>query len=166
MSREGQWSLPPVSGITTTPTLRPDGSLLQAPGYDRESRLYHVADPRLKLRGLAAEPTREAALTSLGRLEELLVGFPLVTDVDRAVALSGILAAVVRGALPVAPLHAFRAPAAGTGKSFLIDLTSAISTGRPCPVMAVADKESETEKRTRRPPTRRLPDPVPGQLQR
>ena len=47
----------------------------------------------------------------------------------------------------MAPLHAFRASTAGTGKSYLADLVSLIATGRPCPVMAVAEKDDETEKR-------------------
>ncbi len=34
LAREGQWRVPPVAGIITTPTLRPDGSLLTVAGYD------------------------------------------------------------------------------------------------------------------------------------
>jgi hypothetical protein len=32
LSREGRWRLPVIAGVTTTPTLRPDGSLLVEPG--------------------------------------------------------------------------------------------------------------------------------------
>ena len=47
----------------------------------------------------------------------------------------------------MAPLHAFRAYTAGTGKSYMADVASAISTGRPCPVTSAAGDEAETEKR-------------------
>ena len=47
LSRQGKWRFPVVAGIITTPTLRPDGSLLTAPGYDAATRLYHVANPSL-----------------------------------------------------------------------------------------------------------------------
>ena len=66
---------------------------------------------------------------------------------DRAVALSGLITAVVRGGLLVAPLHAFRANVAGSGKSLLVDVASTIATGRPCPVIAAGKTAEETEKR-------------------
>jgi putative DNA primase/helicase len=44
-------------------------------------------------------------------------------------------------------MHAFRAPAAGSGKSYLVDVASAIATGRLCPVIAAGRTEEETEKR-------------------
>ena len=45
LSRSGHWTLPNVAGVITTPTLRPDGSVLTAAGYDIATRLYHVPDP-------------------------------------------------------------------------------------------------------------------------
>jgi putative DNA primase/helicase len=53
----------------------------------------------------------------------------------------------VRAAFSVAPMHAICAPAAGTGKSYLLDVAAAISIGHPCPVMAAGRTEEETEKR-------------------
>lgn len=52
----------------------------------------------------------------------------------------------MRGALPVVPMHAATAPVAGSGKSFIVDLASAIASGQRAPVIAVGRKE-ETEKR-------------------
>ena len=54
---------------------------------------------------------------------------------------------VVRGAISVAPLHAAKASTAGTGKSFLVDVASAIATGRICPVASAGLTEEELEKR-------------------
>ena len=98
LSRAGQWRVPPVAGIITTPTMRPDGSILFAAGYDAATRLYHVADPTLKLHPEIERPTRDLALRALAVLEELLVEFPFVDPVSKAVALSGLLTPVVRGA--------------------------------------------------------------------
>ena len=139
--------LPSIAGVITTPTLRPDGSILIEPGYDPDTRLYHVADPSLRLPAMPEHPTKHDANLAIDVLGRLLHEFPFVDDVSRAVALSAIITSVVRGALPVAPLHAFRASTAGSGKSYLADIVSMIATGRPCPVMAVADKDDETEKR-------------------
>lgn len=54
---------------------------------------------------------------------------------------------MVRGGLPVAPLHAFRASTPSTGKSLLVDVAATIATGRPCPVIAAGKDAEETEKR-------------------
>jgi putative DNA primase/helicase len=147
LSRQGKWRFPVVAGIITTPTLRPDGSLLTAPGYDAATRLYHVADPSLRLHPDVAAPSRDLAKRALKELETLLREFSFVSDVAKAVALSGIITPIVRGAMSVAPLHAVNAHAAGSGKSFLVDLISLISTGRICPVASAAPDEAETEKR-------------------
>lgn len=146
LSRQGHWRLPVISGVITTPTLRPDGTVLVAPGYDEVTRLYHAADPSLSLPG-DAPIDRAAAEKALADLDGLLGGFPFVSPVSRAVALSALISPVVRGALSAVPLHVFRASTAGTGKSYLADVASTIATGRPCPVMAAAagrgDEENE-----------------------
>ena len=147
LSRSGVWTLPSIAGVITTPTLRPDGSLLIEPGYDAASRLYHVADATLRLPHIPEKPTKEDAEAALDLLGSLLREFPFVSDVDKAVAYSGLITPIMRGMLPVAPLHAIRASTAGTGKSFLVDIASACNTGRPCPVLAAGDGDEETEKR-------------------
>ncbi len=75
------------------------------------------------------------------------LGFRSWGTVDRAVALSGIFTAIVRGVLPTAPLHAIRAHTPGTGKSFLVDLASTIASGRRCPVIAAARPRRKPKKR-------------------
>lgn len=158
LSRAGEWTFPVISGLVTTPTLRPDGSVLREPGYDIETRLFHHADRRLKLHDALTNPTRQDAERALRALAGLLGEFPFVgieaaagqpeRTVGGAVALSAIVTAVARGALSVAPLHAFRAPAAGSGKSYLADVVRAVAAGQRCPVMAAAaGDDKETEKR-------------------
>lgn len=147
LAREGEWRVPGAVGIITTPTLRPDGSVLTAPGYDVATRLYLAPGGSLRLPVLPTKPTRDDAEGALMVLSDLLAGFPFVGPVDRAVALSGIITAVTRGGMSVAPLHAIRAHSAGTGKSYLVDIASMIATGRLCPVIAAGKTEEETEKR-------------------
>ena len=147
LARVGQWRFPTVAGVITTPTLRPDGTVLHQPGYDPITRLYQVVDPSLVPAYIPAEPSKTEAHAALSELDSLLDEFPFVAAVDRSVALSALITPVVRGAVPVAPLHAIRASTAGTGKSYLADTASAICTGRPCPVMAVSSKPEETESR-------------------
>ncbi|HEV7266378.1 MAG TPA: hypothetical protein VGN83_15875 [Falsiroseomonas sp.] len=147
LSRAGEWRFPRIAGVITTPTLRPDGSILSEAGYDKATRLYHTVDPDLRLHRAVKAPTRADAEKALVMLSNLLAEFPFTDPVSKAVALSGLITPVVRGALSVVPLHAFKANTAGTGKSYLADVSSAISTGRPCPVASAAADEAETEKR-------------------
>jgi putative DNA primase/helicase len=147
LARDGHWKCPQVAGIITTPTLRPDGSLLKTPGYDPATRLYLAHDPDFRMPELQETPDQNEARAALAFIEELLVGFPFVGPTDRAVALSGILTAVVRGVMQTAPLHAIRAPTPGSGKSHYVDLASVFASGRRCPVIANGKTEEETEKR-------------------
>jgi putative DNA primase/helicase len=78
---------------------------------------------------------------------ELVEEFPLITDVDRAVALSMLITPVIRHAISVALGHLADAPDYGSGKSFLEHLASLIATGRRAAVLSAARTEEELEKR-------------------
>lgn len=145
LSDYGNWKFPSVSGIISTPTIRADGTLLYKEGFDPETGLILLGvSPNLHI---PDHPTKQDAVDSLNILKELLVEFPFIDDTDRAVALSALITPVVRGSLPAAPMHIIKAPTPGSGKSFLLDVASAIAIGRPCPVMAAGRTEEETEKR-------------------
>jgi hypothetical protein len=142
------WPFPPVAGVIASPTLRPDGSLLAVPGYDAATQLYLALDPSLQMPPLAAQPTRSEAELALRLLKDLLTEFKFASEADKAVALSLILTTVTRSAMPVAPLHLIRAHTPGTGKSYLVDLATAIASGRPCcPAITAAVNPDEAEKR-------------------
>jgi putative DNA primase/helicase len=145
LEREGDWKLKPIAGVTTTPTIREDGSLLLTAGYDPTTRMHLMKS--LPIEPIPARLTREIALKELGRLKDLLVEWPFIDDASRSAALSMLMTPVLRGAIPVAPLHVVRAPTPGTGKSYLASLASAIAVGQVCPVIAAGKTTEETEKR-------------------
>lgn len=147
LSRVGEWGFQTLAGVITTPTMRHDGTILHKGGYDPTTRLYHYRDPGLKPSYIPADPTKLDAERSIQTLNGLLDEFPFVSDLDRSVALSALITPVIRGALTVAPLHAIKANTAGSGKSYLADVASAIATGRPCPVISVSTEDKETEAR-------------------
>ena len=133
--RVGRFRLPILSGVISAPTLRRDGSLLDVPGYDAKSGL--LFDPRgVAFPKITARPSRRAAEQALSTLSGLIEEFPFESEADRSVALSAILTACARQAMSTAPLHAFTAPAAGTGKSKIVDIASTISTGREAGVIS------------------------------
>ncbi|WP_395819701.1 bifunctional DNA primase/polymerase [Archangium minus] len=145
LSRVGEWRFHPLAGVITTQTMRPDGTILDQPGFDPATRLVLMAPPPMP--AIPNAPTRRDAEQALRLLSALLEEFPFVDDACRSVALSGLITPVVRGAFSVAPGHAASASTPGTGKSFLWDTSAAICTGQPMPVMAAGRTEEESEKR-------------------
>src|SRR6516225_5119946 len=153
LSRERRWVFPHVSGIITTPTLRPDGSLLDIAGYDPRSELYLL--PSLKLPPMATHPTRQDAMAELDKLKHLFREFSfqdkdgkgLERRLNCSVAISGLLTALLRGSMPPSPIYLIRASTPGTGKSYMVDVIAMVSTGQFCPVITTSRSADETEKR-------------------
>lgn len=145
LANGGDWGFSKISGIITAPTLRRDGSILWREGYDPITKLLLVSPPPMP--DFPENPTKSDAMDALGRLDELLDGFPFVDGASRSVALSGLLTPIARAAISVAPLHVISAPTPGSGKSFLVDLSSGIVSGNSAPVMSAGKSEEETEKR-------------------
>jgi putative DNA primase/helicase len=145
LSRDGEWPFRRLSGVITTPTIRPDGTILREPGYDAATQLLLLDPPEMPK--LPARPSKLVAERALRKLDSLLDEFPFTDDASRSVALSALITPVVRGALSVAPMHVTRAPVAGSGKSYIIDLASALNSGERAPVITAGRTEEETEKR-------------------
>jgi putative DNA primase/helicase len=147
----GEWPFSVLSGVIGTPTLRPDGSLLIAEGYDEQTGLVLIGAP--KMPEISKAPTRTDAERALALIDGLLEEFPFADaekrdqSVNRSVALSMLLTPVLRGAFTAVPLHLVVAPQPGTGKSYIADIASMIATGEPCAVVAASSKPEETEKR-------------------
>jgi putative DNA primase/helicase len=142
----GEWPFPPLYGVISTPTMRPDGSLLATDGYDPATGFVLLASPAMPK--IPERPTKQDALDALATLNALLVDFPFANEPSRSVAMSMLMTPVLRAALPPAvPAHLTSAPEAGTGKSYLQDISAAIAIGDRCPVMSVSSSAEETEKR-------------------
>jgi len=135
-----------LTGITNTPTLRSDGSLLEQPGYDERTGILY--DPLgVTFPPVPIAPTKDQAFAALGILKDPIATFPFIDDAGRSVALSGILTSIIRRSIPRAPMHAYTAPIMGSGKSKLVDVASMIATGHEAPVIAQGKTEQEMEKR-------------------
>jgi putative DNA primase/helicase len=151
---EQYWGLPkrklaPLRQILAAPTLRPDGSLLNELGYDVATGLYlTTAVPGLNV---PAIPTREDAEAAYEMLTDLLKEFCFVDPEgcegqSQAVALAGLLTAVLRPVLPAAPLTAVTAPIQGSGKSYLVDVIAMIASGQRAACVATGGDLQEMEK--------------------
>lgn len=125
-----EWGkVPPLAGVVRAPVLRPDGTVLQQPGYDPATGIYlcdEVTMPAVPERPSQADV--DAAKQLL--LGAVLVDFPWVTDADRAnyiaLLLTPLLRPYVRG---LSPLGAISAPERGTGKTLLADVIMSLYGG-------------------------------------
>ena len=144
----GDWPMPSLEAIIETPALRPDGTVLDATGYDRETRLVLHPAAGLTMPAIPQAPTR-AELDAARELvlDELLGDFPFDSDASRANALALLLTPTLRPALRgTVPLALIDAPQAGTGKGLLANIVALIATGRPAAMMAAPQREEEWTK--------------------
>jgi hypothetical protein len=120
--------VPVLRGVVAAPTIRPDGTLLDRPGYDQATGvLFNPAGAVFP--AIPERPTKADAARALARLRKVLSGFPFTGEPDEAAALSGIMTAVYRKAMRTAPLHCVTAPKMGSGKTLLAVLSGLIATG-------------------------------------
>ena len=149
VARDGAWKLRFVLAVVNTPTMRPDGSILSAPGYDAATSL--IFDPLgVEFPAIPESPTKEDALRALEELKRPLEHFPFVLPAGKSVALASFLTAVLRRSMEAAPLFAYDAPLAGAGKTKLSNMAAILVTGERAAVVNTGkDKygDAELEKR-------------------
>ena len=140
--------LKPLDGVITGPTIRLDGSVLDAPGYDAATRL--LFDPMGE--DVPAVPTRPTMAQARDALDALLRpfgSFPFVDATARGALLAAILTAAVRPVLPTAPAFGFDAPIQGSGKTLLASCIGAMIEGRAPDVWPHTQGRDDEETRKR-----------------
>jgi len=146
LARVGHWRVPPLWSVITAPTLRPDGSVLQKPGYDAAKQCWY--DPcGVQFPEIPAAPSKDDAKYALEKLVEAFGTLPFESKVDRSVVLSLVLGTLVRRSLPTAPMVGISAPDGGTGKTLIADAAAIIATGSPAAAMKYPETDEEAAKR-------------------
>lgn len=153
IAQDRSWRVHQINGIFPTPTFRPDGSLLNVPGYDFATNACLVNDPTIGRVEVEKKPNKDTAIKMRDVLLEYLTEFKFIDKgapggvgdgaISRAVALSMIISLVARGILGQVPMHSVVAPTPGSGKSYLADIAAYIALGIPCPVISLGKSEEE-----------------------
>lgn len=145
LARSGHWRVPALWSAISAPTLRPDGTILQTPGYDAAMHAWY--DPcGVEFPKIPESPTRDDADAAFDKFKKAFSTFPFEQERDRAVALALALTALVRRSLPAAPLGGISAPAPGSGKTLLADCISILASGTAAPAMKYAETDEEAAK--------------------
>jgi hypothetical protein len=169
LDMRGDWRLAALDGVTTAPVLTADGSILSRDGYDPGTRLWCAKVPHV---AVPEKPTRAEAVTALARLRKGFRTFPFgdgprvtitegenklsVVDIskpaglDETAALAGLLTAICRPSLHLAPGLLVDAPpisGAGAGKGLLVRAISLIAYGTPPRAFTAGAEKGELDKR-------------------
>lgn len=142
----GDWPFPRLAGIVETPTLRPDGTILDVPGHDPATAFLCV--PNEAYPPVPNEPSPDDLVAAVQTILEPFSEFPFVAESDRSTTLAAVLTLVGRTAIDgPTPLFALRASAPGIGKGFLATAISLIGTGRSPALLTVSTEDEEVRKR-------------------
>ncbi len=140
-----------LEAVVEAPTLRPDGTILNTPGWDEETGLLYI--PNADFPPIPQAPSRGEAMVAVDSLLDLIHDFPFAgIDANeqfnhRAAWLSAALTALARFAIHgPCPLFLFDANSPGTGKSKLVDIIAIIATGRDKSRTPFPDDDTELRK--------------------
>lgn len=131
---ETRWpGVQPLANLVGAPVLRPDGTVLQDPGYDLATTFYYA--PHSDLPHIPDTPTTQQVADALDFLLSHVIGdFPWASDSDRANYVALLVSPILRSYTGgLMPLGAISAADRGSGKTLLADIIGTLygATVRP-----------------------------------
>lgn len=136
-----------LTGILETPTVRPDGTILNTPGYDEQTGLFYR--PVGEVDAVPENPTKEEVKTALDGLLEVVCDVPFAAPMHKAAWLAALLTPLCRWLYDgPSPLVLFDASMAASGKTLNARVLGQILLGRTVPTMSwPTSQDSEPERR-------------------
>lgn len=141
-SGDGVPNLRVLRGVTHTPIVRPDGSILGRPGYDAATGLLYLPETGLVVPPVSAIPTPGEIKEAQLLISKIVAEFPFVEEHHRANWFGMLFTPIMRAMLP-GPYPAFviNAPSPGAGKSFLASIPRTVHGG----ILRAGFPESDAE---------------------
>lgn len=142
----GRWpGVRPLVGVLEAPTMRPDGSIIQRPGYDAATG--YLYDPQTRFPRVPDRPTQADANAALAELCEIWLEFPFAVPEALYVPIAALLTLLARPAIAGAvPAFVLDASTRGSGKTLLSDTIALLATGRGAARMTWPPNPEELEK--------------------
>ncbi len=119
-----------LTGVTHTPAMRRDGTVLDSPGFDRATGLLYLPDNGAVVPAVPEDPTDAEIKAAVEFLLKPVAQFPFVTETHRANWLGLMMTPVLRALLP--PPYQFgicTATNPGSGKTLLMSLITEVHGG-------------------------------------
>ncbi|HEY3356883.1 MAG TPA: hypothetical protein VGQ83_26775 [Polyangia bacterium] len=134
-----------LHGVTESPVMRRDGTIIDSPGFDDASGLLYL--PAGEIGSIPDKPTKEDVAAALAALFDAVCDFPFEGEEHRAAWLASLLTLFARWSFDgPAPLFFFDANTPGAGKSKLSTITGIIGLGRAPDMMTWSSEPAESAK--------------------
>lgn len=143
-----RYPFPPIVAIIEAPVLRPDGSILDKPGHDKETGLYYKPAQGLTIPPVPSKPTAQDVMKAKETILEIFEEFNFKDAGSKAGASALLLTPIIRNAISPActPLFLIDAPSAGSGKTLIAKVCSLINTGEAGHLTTLPFREEEVKK--------------------
>jgi hypothetical protein len=150
LSRPAQeMNLPALESVSESPFIRPDGTVIDQPGYDSVSRIFLAPSGNLDGFDVPHRPTADDVDAARALIEEVFSDFPFVDGASRANALALFITPEVRPAVRGnVPLALVDAPQAGNGKSLVAEVVALKSTGIAACMKPAPTRDEEEWRKT------------------
>jgi hypothetical protein len=139
---------PPLLSIVESPVLRPDGSILDKPGYDPSTKLFYAPTDGLDIR-VKEFPAQDDARQAAQVIKEVMEGFPFADErASRANMIAALLSPICRPAFEGSiPMGLFNGTTMGTGKTLATECVGLIANGRVNSLTPAPTDQSEWRKK-------------------
>jgi hypothetical protein len=134
-----------LDGLSESPFIREDGTIVQDPGYDAMTRTLYR--PSVEYPPIDPKPDVDAVKNATAALLEIVKDFPFVAQVDKASWLAAVLTMIARPAIDgPTPCFAVNGNKRAAGKGLLCDVAILIANGREPAHAPYQRKEEEQVK--------------------
>lgn len=146
---------PPLAGISRSPIVRPDGTIVTTNGYDEATGVIVDLSDDVVGMEVPAHPTDGDIVTARDLLLDLFAmdgeggydGWVFKTVADQTNAIAALMTGPVRAATGPSPLFVADGLEPGSGKNCLVETNMQLLTGENAPMMPIPDSNAEVDKR-------------------
>ncbi len=119
-----------LHGVTHTPMMRPDGTILDRPGYDEATGFLYLPDPSLAVPPIPDRPTPDQTKAAVKLILTPIKEFPFVSHDDRATWIGLLFTPALRPLLPGPyQMGVITATNPGSGKTKLANMIATLHGG-------------------------------------
>ena len=136
-----------LSSVSSSPTLRRDGSIISKGGYDKATAIFFSPIREYPDYGDDFKPTLDDAKNAVATLRDVFSDVWFQNETDESAAIAAILTIMTRHLYRNAPLMSVTSTTAGIGKSLLVNCITLIATGEKFPFRGYPRSNEEMDKR-------------------
>ncbi|MCQ1994524.1 DUF3854 domain-containing protein [Arthrobacter sp. zg-Y1171] len=148
--------LPYLAGVTRSPLVLAEGTVLTDSGYHAKSGVYLDLTPDVQGIGVPDHPTDADISAAVSLLRDDLFamdgangydGWAFASEADQTHAIAGLITPVIRASVTKVPMLVLDGIHRGVGKGGCLDVIHRIAFGAPAPIQTAPKSDEEMDKR-------------------